>query len=125
MPGGIDLAACGLHLAAQGRHMQHIAENVAYGAAWKAPGYHTGRYGTSVGMHLAAGGLHLAAQGLQNQHMAVHAAYGGWLAGHRGPTDLRQHAQLMEKWSCRDLNCKQHSCKQQYSSTATCNLEAT
>ena len=96
MPGGVDLAACGLHLAAQARHMQHIAENVAYGAAWKAPGYHTGRYGTSAGVHLAAGALHLAAHGLQKQHMAVYAAYScwlaGWLAGHRGPRDLRAPA---------------------------------
>ena len=81
MPGGVDLAACGLHLAAQARHMQHIAENVAYGAAWKAPGYHTGRYGTSAGVHLAAGGLHLGAQGCRSSiwqyklHMAA-----GWQA---------------------------------------------
>ena len=68
MPGGVDLASCGLHLAAQARHMQHIAENVAYGAAWNTPGYHTGRYGTSAGVHLVAGGLHLAAQGL---HLAA------------------------------------------------------
>ena len=80
---GVDLAACGLHLAAEGRRMQHIAENVAYGAALKATGYHTGRYGTSAGVHLAAGGLHLAAQGLQKQYMAVYATLHmavGWLA---------------------------------------------
>ena len=44
------------------------------------------------GVHLAAVGLHLAAQGLHIQHMAIYAAYGCGLAGHRGPTDLRQHA---------------------------------
>ena len=113
MPGGVDLAACGLHLAAQARHMQHIAENVAYGAAWKAPGYHTGRYGTSAGVHLAAGGLHLAAQGLQKQHMAVYAAYGCWLAGHRGPTDLRHSPYWRVKCGTGGPNSKQHYCKQQ------------
>ena len=97
MPGGVNLGACGLRLAAQGRHMQHIAENVAYGAAWKAPGYHTGRYGISSGVHLAAGGLHLAAQGLRKQHMAVYAAEGCLLAGHRGPTDLRRYAHFRVK----------------------------
>ena len=88
MPGGVDLAACGLHLAAQARHMQRIAENVAYGAAWNTPGYHTGRYGTSAGVHLVAGGLHLVAQGLHlaaegrhMQHIAENVAYGVvWLA---------------------------------------------
>ena len=34
----VDLAACGLHLVAEGRHMQHIAGNVAYGAVWLATG---------------------------------------------------------------------------------------
>ena len=87
MPGGVDLPACGLRLAAQARHMQHNAENVAY---MVLPGKPRGtiRADMGAGVHLAAGGLHLAALGLQKQHMAVYAAYGWWLAGHRGHTDL-------------------------------------
>ena len=62
---------------------------------------------------MAAGGLHLAAQGLHIQHMAVYAAYGCWLAGHRGPTDLRGYAQRVVKWCTGGPNNKQHYCKQQ------------
>ena len=61
---------------------------------------------------MAAGGLHLAAQGLHIQHMAVYAAYGCWLAGHRGPTDLRQYAYWRVKWGTGAPISKEHYCKQ-------------